>query len=690
MATRRATKERKDRRTSFIAANRAGAGPVLNRPKPSKAAHLLNRLKSRRSDVQAGPKKKLLCFDTSEGAKMAWKPVLILGVVCITAGQILGLAFDAVVYSDVWIYYSVAFPIFAIGGWFLIAVRVVIIAHHRGDEHFASIFDFLVFLFLFGWTHYLAGTLVDLNYEHQHGRMNSQLIMTNQLVELVVNEEFTPEATPNMYKGLKDIASVEEAYQWLQGPFRENVATCSEDATYVLGLSPTCTIGDSGTKLIRWGQIRVRTTRIVSEPCGIGTLDGRFEDGKACERDVKDDGSNVDREPWTLDFSPCAAENAPLGLATGPVTVPYLDGTYFNFAANPVHELPDYGHFATYPAGGQSFIIPDKLDNSNIMSANDVNMTAAPLFNASNPGEAADFAARRKRQFFACLEKVNFIDKKTRLVVIEANVMNMQTIRYAGIQIVLEFSALGAVVSQVHMHMNRLPQITCAFEVPVWDPSEWFLPRGPCKPEHKWCLTAHERYVSSGWAQSTQRFCPFGMAPPGPEHATKFNEFNHESLQHAFEPRYRMNVGLPFIDPSALAILISTVIVPYFLIQEVEEMISIGLLKYIVSFWNWVDLSIVMVFLFGVLFNKVSQQQHTPLLETTTYMPYNTANRYGKAGGVNGIIMLLLLWVKLFKYFDWVPQVSRCYVSEWSGGGGGGGGGGGCSNFVLYRPGTPP
>ena len=119
-------------------------------------------------------------------------------------------------------------------------------------------------------------------------------------------------------------------------------------------------------------------------------------------------------------------------------------------------------------------------------------------------------------------------------------------------------------------------------------------------------------------------------------------------------------------------------------------MISIGLLKYIVSFWNWVDLSIVMVFLFGVLFNKVSQQQHTPLLETTTYMPYNTANRYGKAGGVNGIIMLLLLWVKLFKYFDWVPQVSRCYVSEWSGGGGGGGGGGGCSNFVLYRPGTPP
>ena len=63
---------------------------------------------------------------------------------------------------------------------------------------------------------------------------------------------------------------------------------------------------------------------------------------------------------------------------------------------------------------------------------------------------------------------------------------------------------------------------------------------------------------------------------------------------------------------SALAILISTVIVPYFLIQEVEEMISIGLLKYIVSFWNWVDLSIVVVFLFGVLFNKVSQQQHTP------------------------------------------------------------------------------
>ena len=94
---------------------------------------------------------------------------------------------------------------------------------------------------------------------------------------------------------------------------------------------------------------------------GFGVADGAIETGLACRDRVKDDHSNVDTEPWILDFSPCAAENARFGLPTGRLEVPYSNGSFVNFGGKLRYALPDNGFFATYPVSYTHLTLPTIL-----------------------------------------------------------------------------------------------------------------------------------------------------------------------------------------------------------------------------------------------------------------------------------------------------------------------------------------
>ena len=277
---------------------------------------------------------------------------------------------------------------------------------------------------------------------------------------------------------------------------------------------------------------------------------------------------------------------------------------------------------------------------------------AAPL-----PPPCAPFTAIRR--IMQCLQQQGLVDDYTRALFVTSTMYSVSAARYVQTNVFFEFSSYGGITARLDLMAGSMPDLTCMNE--YHDRQMWFLPQGPCGNNQR-CLDINNSTFNSrgtmkaGYIGSRLPYIKLADGSTRPR-STEREKFDHESYQLWAEPRYRMGMGLPYISSRMhYCYAFAVMFFMYFLVQEVEELVELGPFEYLGSFWNIYDLA-TLVCLFVTLLLDSFGKNHTPSPDAELYYEWNTANMWFDRAGSAGALCVLMVWIKVFKYMVWLPNV---------------------------------
>ena len=243
--------------------------------------------------------------------------------------------------------------------------------------------------FLFSFLPYLT-LLVLFTYVTWRKTSANYHFMDASIRELLLDEEFSVSAAPNLKKNFADVRSIGEFWDWVDGPLLKGLST---DKWYDGAARPEDNIGylSHTNKLL--GPMRWRQLRVKAEDCQLQDL-GDVTFSKLCY------------PPW----SNTRAEDRPFG---GP------NGNAFNFSAN-VETVNVQSTYSNHRYGEIGYVVDVPLPRSR----DSINATADAL---------------------RALKENNFIDLQTRAIIISLNVLNQNVQIFGSVFLVVEFLASGDV-----------------------------------------------------------------------------------------------------------------------------------------------------------------------------------------------------------------------------------------------------
>lgn len=231
--------------------------------------------------------------------------------------------------------------------------------------------------------------------------------MQHLMKDLLVEEEF-PEQTTQIYKKFDDVATAEEFWQFLEGPFANNVfpGDCYESP---VNMSKPC-VGTLYGVNIMLGGVRMRQLRVDSQPCeaSLKVIEGRTQ-VLGC-KDYWDHETNSDAT-----FLP---PNGPSRSA--------LDS--FNLSTCFQYTDPTPTLLTTREYGFRGFLYDPYYSSGG--------------FVCDLPYERGDTVAQQLQ----ALREANWIDLQTRAVLIELGTINMNGKMSTSCRLTVEFLPTGGVV----------------------------------------------------------------------------------------------------------------------------------------------------------------------------------------------------------------------------------------------------
>eukprot|EP00947_MAST-08B_sp_MAST-8B-sp1_P005168 g5168.t1 len=381
----------------------------------------------------------------------------------------------------------------------------------------------------------------------------SESIFYTRLRDMVVEEEFL-ETDSHIYKSLHDIGSVEEFWQYLEGPFVENI-----------------------------------------QACGYAIANMQDADLKGCLGEFSD--ISQDKAPWKLKVDPADHECSTfLGLQSQDPTNPTLnwtDGSYLNYRQEQKAGVPVLGQFRQYPPGGYQYLISHRFGTNMLEYGS--REYGLPGVNQYNPFDwasgipKANFstsaATDRKRKILRCLRDAQFVDDRTRMVLVEAPIFAQHINKFVLFQIVFEFTSSGRITSRFIQYMGRIPAMSCYSE---YIARPWGWPHGNCE-DNPICKASHKYHMGAANGMKPGDYkgqCPGSSIKPDKpppdadsidRYAYDINLGNYESGLHWNETRWRFGLSLPYVTRNYHITLALLGFCVYFLIVELEEVSESGI-----------------------------------------------------------------------------------------------------------------
>ena len=234
------------------------------------------------------------CFRATTVSDL-WPVGLFTLVLMCGASFAVGAALDLDFFDEL-VFYSALFPLLILIPWALMMLRFALLVGTHGTAA-EDVLDLAVFVVFFLLVHYVAMGVFGIEWGFASSQgfryENSANQMSSQLRDMVAMEEFPAEFSPNMYKSLMDVASVEEVYQWMQGPFLANMLECSSDTVKYPHPTSACRLNDG--KYVRSYSVEMRTLRVKPAHCSDPRLD--LENGDpGCWPKFNEE--NIDKGTW--------------------------------------------------------------------------------------------------------------------------------------------------------------------------------------------------------------------------------------------------------------------------------------------------------------------------------------------------------------------------------------------------------
>eukprot|EP00947_MAST-08B_sp_MAST-8B-sp1_P002843 g2843.t1 len=572
------------------------------------------------------------------------RATLAFGATLMMLNLFLGLALDYC-FFDVAIFFTWALPMWSIVPVGMMAIRFQVHVKYR-SRRLLELVNLIFFAVFFALLHKVA-----LDF-HNLAPFPIGLYVPNpgfnfqqNLREMIADEEFNSEDSPNVPKKFADIASEEELWQWLGGPFMNNILSCDNDGggepNRAYSLQQGCILGEG--HYMRWGGLRLRTHRAKKMPCGSSLFDliegGCFWDFSEDQMQQGDEWPKPGFFNVTIpDGSNSAGTYDCSGLEGA---LKWRNDTFVNYRDYRMYKPHIYGKAGIYPASGFVLDMVDGFDTESRM-ANFDPRGKDPRLN-SNAALPSNYAAVRKQHLMQCLREAGLVDTHTRFLSLEQTILNPATHRYAYVVVLFEFSAAGIIEPTLRIQTGNVPRMTCFFEdFEGAAPFGW--PAGPCQTDV--CRRVHEKFYSSRFTLLKQQ-CALTANSTVPQ--------ARESYANSDLPRYRTQLAKPYILPDLHFHLMVIMLVWYQFWEELEELVESGFREYLLSKWNLVDLTgIVLAMLaYGHYLAAVFR---TPILDLsyTEYQPFNDMIMRCRD---YMCLLITLVWLKWLKYLSWFESL---------------------------------
>ena len=626
--------------------------------------------------------KRVFCFRNVVSWRSYLKVMMTLAAVLVPISIALGITMDLVFFSESIFYTWSLLLWWGLFPWVLLAARYAVLIKYKGSRRAEELSDFVLFLVFFVVLHVGAADILDIKYQFDLKNADPSYLLSSRLRDMVVEEEFL-ETDSHIYKSLHDIGSVEEFWQYLEGPFVENIMKCENDEEpipvpgFPSGVSAAmgipCVIGDNA--LSHADQIRISTLRVRKQACGYALANMQDPDLKGCLGEFSD--ISQDKAPWKLKVDPADHEcSIFLGLQSQDPTNPTLnwtDGSYLNYRQEQKAGVPVLGQFRQYPPGGYQYLISHRF-GANMLEFGSREYEL-PGVNQYNPFDwasgipKANFstsaATDRKRKILRCLRDAQFVDDRTRMVLVEAPIFAQHINKFVLFQIVFEFTSSGRITTRFIQYMGRIPAMSCYSE---YIARPWGWPHGNCE-DNPICNASHKYHMGAANGMKPGDYkgqCPGSSIKPDKpppdadsidRYAYDINLGNYESGLHWNETRWRFGLSLPYVTRNYHITLVLLGFCVYFLIVELEEVFESGIQVYSQSFWNIWDLLVIVFFLVAFVFDTFQKLATPALVIPGQYTEWVPSVFYYQICKQFVALTTIFAWVKWLKYFEWIDSL---------------------------------
>ena len=563
----------------------------------------------------------VFCFKDIQGVRAYGKVMAALFAALCLFSLILGIILDFAFFEQC-IFYTWAILLWC--GLFptaLLAARYAVLIKYKGSRRAEEVSDFAFFFIFFVVLHVGAADMLDINYQFTLRSADPSFLLSSRLRDMVVDEEFLA-ADSHIYKSLDDVGSVEEFWQWLEGPFVANMIQCENDATPAAGgftaaQGLPCEVADG--RMSHVDKVRISTHRVKKKACRYAIQNMQDPDLRGCLGEFSAEA--MDTSLWQL--GPVADPECQifLGLETQDPknsSLSYTNGTYRNYRQDWKAGAESHGSLRSYPPGGYMYTIGHRFGENPL----EVYLPGKynPWHKNFSRTDESDGGTARKQKILQCLREANFVDRRTRMVMVEAAIFAPNINKFVLFQVVFEFTSAGRITSRIMQYMGRSPTVSCAMEY-ISKPAGW--PHGACL-DNPICKAGQENHmyiVEPLKIGQKNGLCGRGgeePAEPGPGadaidwEAYEINHGNYESSKTWNETRWRFSTSLPYVTRNYHNTLALLGFCVYFLVVELEELMESGLLEYAKQFWNVWDLLVVAFFVTAFVFDTL-QKLATPL-----------------------------------------------------------------------------
>ena len=480
-----------------------------------------------------------------------------------------------------------------------IRTYLVIYPGKKSDD----IFDLLIFSLNFVFLNvYLYGTM---NYNFSEGIENHRYEFRREIGELIVGEEFSMIEESGWRLNLDMIANEDEMWAWILRPYYENVLECNgtvgDSDGWVAG-DGDCLIG--GGKIARMHSSQIRIIRSPPYRDAEGSAScrkGAFYDARGWRCYAKwEESEEQIKTDWPLPLSNMTAK--------------WQDGSFVRFNGERVKEsMPFLATRGSFDESGYVINIPDTLSNS------------------------------RKKNLLENLQQDLGGDVDIRYLALETVLVSPSSRQLAYVLVQFEFLPSGNLIPSIRVNSGDLPALNCDME---YDWSYYVTARlgidsffsGPCSLGA--CNSTQEQFlrvmteIDQRGGEPRRKVCP-------------------EDKQSRQELRYRYGAGAPVVSEDVISLFLFMSFGGYFIFEETEELIRIGLARYLRGGWNYIDwLSVITMFV-GVD-QDFRAMGYTPQVtgpdeflhirmmldrQLDSHISINLAN--------------LMMWLKVVKYLQW-------------------------------------
>ena len=433
----------------------------------------------------------------------------------------------------------------------------------------------------------------------------------SQIRELTLGEEMDYTADGGWSLDLESVATVDEMWTWVENIYVENILSCGETRT----AAGDCILGDG--KFLRTHASRFRVMRLQRRidpatqrwTCGLGTY---FDDrGWDCFPEWTGSNSNQNKTPIVLPN-------------TFNLTAEWSDGDFVTFNGKKASKpsvvgwgspAPLSARIGYYNESGYTLPIPDSWSND------------------------------KKLQFIQGLKKDNIVDLSARYVAFETVLVAPSTAQQAYVLIQFEIAADGALHPSIQVNTQRLPVLNCDS---TWDWDRWGIRNyaGPLLRvreyfDHKrectlkLCNATHDTYLKVRRAQQ-ERAASHGTGATCPTDA-----------DDSTRRKYRYAAGLPIFTDNIMGALLLLSQAMYFILEEVEEFLRLGIRKYIAQGWNILDLGTGVLIILAESLQLESWSATPGMVGPDEYLSIRTQLDYGVNSRITFSVAYAFMWFKM-------------------------------------------